>query len=95
MTDFTCDFLQPPKPFPHFWEHTAGSGHAPLALRTDWQAQMLRRHNELGFQHVRFHVLLSNDMGTLISEKEQLLYSFFNADRIIDFLSFDRNATFC
>ena len=86
MTDFTCDFLQPPKPFPHFWEHTVGSGHAPLALRADWQAQMLRCHNELGFQHVRFHALLSDDMGTLICEKEQLLYSFFNADRIIDFL---------
>ena len=55
MIDFTCDFSQPPKAFPHFWEHTVGSGHALLALRADWQAQMLRCHNELGFQHVRFH----------------------------------------
>jgi len=86
VPDFTCDFLQPPKPFPHFWEHTVGSGHAPLALRADWQAQMLRCHNELGFQHVRFHALLSDEMGTLVCEKEQLLYSFFNADQIIDFL---------
>jgi hypothetical protein len=32
MTDFTCDYLQASKAFPHFWEHTVGSGHAPLAL---------------------------------------------------------------
>jgi xylan 1,4-beta-xylosidase len=83
---FTCSFSQPSKAFPHFWEHTVGSGHAPLALRADWQAQMLRCHSELGFQHVRFHALLSDEMGTLICEEKQLLYSFFNADRIIDFL---------
>jgi xylan 1,4-beta-xylosidase len=47
---------------------------------------MLRCHNELGFQHVRFHALLSDEMGTLICEEAQLLYSFFNADQIIDFL---------
>jgi xylan 1,4-beta-xylosidase len=86
VPDFTCSFSQPAKAFPHFWEHTVGSGHAPLALRADWQAQMLRCHNELGFQHVRFHALLSDEMGTLVCEEEQLLYSFFNADQIIDFL---------
>ncbi len=47
---------------------------------------MRRCHNELGFQHVRFHALLSDEMGTLICQNEQLLYSFFNADQIIDFL---------
>ncbi len=86
MPDFTCSFSQPPRPFPHFWEHTVGSGHSPLALRADWQAQMLRCHKELGFQYVRFHALLSDEMGTLIREEEKLLYSFFNADQIIDFL---------
>ena len=86
MPAFTCSFSQPGKAFPHFWEHTVGSGHAPLALRADWQAQMLRCHKELGFQYVRFHAVLSDEMGTLICEEEQLLYSFFNADQIIDFL---------
>jgi xylan 1,4-beta-xylosidase len=86
VVDFLCDYSQPPKSFPHFWEHTVGSGHAQLALRADWQSQMLRCHNELGFQHVRFHGLLSDDMGTVVCEEKQLLYSFFNADHIIDFL---------
>jgi xylan 1,4-beta-xylosidase len=47
---------------------------------------MLRCHRELGFRHVRFHALLSDEMGTLVCEEGKLLYSFFNADQIIDFL---------
>ena len=86
MVSFTCNFKQPPKPFTHYWEHTVGSGHAPLALRADWQAQLLRCHRELGFRHVRFHGLLSDDLGTLIDVEDKPLYSFFNADRIMDFL---------
>jgi xylan 1,4-beta-xylosidase len=86
MADFTCTFSQTGKPFAHFWEHTVGSGHAPLALRADWQSQMILCHNELGFKHVRFHALLSEEMETLICEENKLLYSFFNADQIMDFL---------
>jgi xylan 1,4-beta-xylosidase len=57
-----------------------------MALRADWQRQMRRCHDELGFRYVRFHGLLSDDMGTLICHGENFLYSFFNADQIIDFL---------
>jgi xylan 1,4-beta-xylosidase len=85
-TSFSCDVLGKPADLPHFWEHTIGSGHAPLALRADWQRQMRRCRDELGFGHVRFHGLLSDDMGTLVCESDQLLYSFFNADQIFDFL---------
>jgi xylan 1,4-beta-xylosidase len=86
MPEFICNASQAGKAFPHFWEHTVGSGHASLALRADWQSQMLLCHNELGFRHVRFHALLSGDMETLICEENELLYSFFNADQIMDFL---------
>jgi xylan 1,4-beta-xylosidase len=83
---FTCDLAGPRTDLPHFWEHTVGSGHAPLALRSDWQAQLRRAHDELGFGHVRFHGLLCDDIGTLIAEGDTLFYSFFNADQIFDFL---------
>lgn len=83
---FTCDFTEDAKAFPHFWEHTVGSGYAPLGLRADWQSQLEKTHDELGFRHVRFHGILSDDMGTLICQKGELLYSFFNADQIFDFL---------
>ncbi|WEN16669.1 glycosyl hydrolase [Rhodanobacter sp. AS-Z3] len=71
---------------PHFWEHTVGSGHATLALRADWQAQLKRAHDELGMRHVRFHGILCDDMGTLIDQSDQFIYSFFNADQIFDYL---------
>jgi xylan 1,4-beta-xylosidase len=83
---FAGDLRGPAIPFPHYWEHTVGSGHATLALRADWQAQLKRTNAELGMKHVRFHGLLSDDMGTLVCENDTLLYSFFNADQIFDFL---------
>ena len=86
MADFTCSLFQDGAAFHHFWEHTVGSDHAPVALRADWQTQLRRCHDELGFRYVRFHGLLSDDMGTLILHEDKLLYSFFNIDQIFDFL---------
>ncbi len=83
---FCADLNSPAAPLPHFWEHTVGSGHATLALRADWQAQLKLAHQELGMRHVRFHGILSDDMGTLIGQSGRLIYSFFNIDRIFDFL---------
>ena len=84
--EFSCNIDGSTTLLPHFWEHTIGSGHATLGLRADWRAQMRQCHDELGFRHVRFHGLLSDNMGTLIGEGETLFYSFFNADQIFDFL---------
>lgn len=85
-TRFTCDFSDTPEFMTHFWEHCVGSGHATLALRADWQAQLKQCRHELGFRHVRFHGILDDDMGTLEDESDELLYSFHNADQIFDFL---------
>ena len=41
---------------PYFWEHTVGSGHAPLALRADWQRATRRKLiKSWVFKYVRFH----------------------------------------
>jgi xylan 1,4-beta-xylosidase len=84
--DFKCNMEHAATAFPHFWEHTVGSCHATMALRADWQKQLTRCHMELGFSHVRFHGLLCDDMGTLVNENNQFVYSFFNADQVCDFL---------
>ncbi len=83
---FFCDLAEATTPLPHFWEHTVGSDHATVALRADWQNQLKRAHDELGFQHVRFHGLLSDDFRTLGRDNKKLVYSFFNCDRVFDFL---------
>lgn len=63
-----------------------GSDHAPMALRADWRRDLKRAHDELGFRYVRFHGLLSDDMGTAVRYHNRLLYSFFNSDQIFDYL---------
>ena len=83
---FFCDLAEATTSLPHFWEHTVGSDHAPMALRADWQDQLKRAHDELGFQHVRFHGLLSDDFGTFVRNNNKLVHSFFNCDRVFDFL---------
>lgn len=86
MAEFRCDLGQTGRALPHFWEHCMGSGHARLSLRADWQAQLKRVHTELGVRHVRFHGVLSDGMGTLICQNNELLYSFFNVDQAYDYI---------
>jgi xylan 1,4-beta-xylosidase len=83
---FFCDLTEATTPLPHFWEHTVGSDHACMALRSDWQRQLKRAHDELGFRYVRFHGLLSDDMGTTVRDDKELVCSFFNCDQLFDFL---------
>jgi xylan 1,4-beta-xylosidase len=62
MPEFICDLLRVSTPFKHHWEYTVGSGHASLVLRADWQTQLKRAHEDLGFQHVRFQGILSEPL---------------------------------
>jgi xylan 1,4-beta-xylosidase len=81
-----CDLSAPAQPLRHPWRHCVGSCHATTALRADWQQQLARARRELGVRHVRFHGLLDDDMGTLVEQGGRFIYSFFNTDRILDFL---------
>lgn len=83
---FVVDLTSKPNPLPHAWEHTVGSCHAPLGLRADWQEQLRGVHEELGFRHVRFHGILSDDVGTLVRHEQALLHSFHNIDVVYDAL---------
>lgn len=86
MIEVDCSLMGERIRLPHVWEHTVGCGHAPLLLRADLQAHLRECRRELGFGYVRFHGLLSAPMDAVICQNEEWLYSFFNADQIIDFL---------
>ena len=86
IAKFTCNLDTTPVPLSHPWQHTVGSCHALLALRADWQEQLRQARNDLGFRHVRFHGILCDDIGTVTCQSKLLLYSFFNTDKILDFL---------
>ena len=42
---------------------TVGAGRANEGLRADWQQQLATVQKEIGFKYLRFHGLLSDDMG--------------------------------
>ncbi len=86
--NFCVDMNLKTTPFPHYWELCIGSCHAYTALRADYQRMLMKAHDELGFQYVRFHGLFADDMSvyTVNPIVGQELYSFHNIDVIFDFL---------
>ncbi|MGN1022717.1 MAG: beta-xylosidase [Lachnospiraceae bacterium] len=90
MTTYTFDLERAGEAFPHYWELCVGSCHAAMLLRADLQEQIRQAHRDIGFQYIRFHGLFDDDMSVVIEPmipgmgEEQI--SFFNIDRIFDFL---------
>ena len=60
-------------PFPHFWEHIFGSGHATLVLRAAYQQDLTMMRAATGMRFVRFHGLLDDDVG-LAADHSALFY---------------------
>jgi xylan 1,4-beta-xylosidase len=83
---FSADLDATPVALRQPWQWCVGSDHATMALRADWQAQLRQAHEDIGFRYVRFHGILDDQLGTLITHADRPLYSFFNTDRIFDFL---------
>ncbi len=87
MLIFTTDFQSEGKPLSHYWEKCVGSCHAYTALREDYRQQLKKAHEQAGFQYLRFHGLLNDDMSIVVREEDgSLRYNFFNIDSIFDFL---------
>ena len=54
----------PSHPHQKHWQFCVGSGHALLALRTDYVRQLKFIHDTLGIERVRFHGIFCDDMRT-------------------------------
>ncbi|ADW67251.1 GH39 family glycosyl hydrolase [Granulicella tundricola] len=59
----TVDAHAAATPFPHFWEQTFGSGRAILSLRDSYRIDLDKVHGITGFDSVRFHGILNDDVG--------------------------------
>ena len=81
--EWKVDLDSTPKPFYYYWQKCVGSGHASLALREDWQQLLTIAHKELGFEYVRFHGILMDDVGAVNGIND---YSFVNIDKIYDYI---------
>ena len=49
---------------------TVGAGRANEGLRADWQRQLQLVKDEIGFKYIRFHGLLSDDMGVYTESRD-------------------------
>uniref|UniRef100_A0A6B2L339 Glycosyl hydrolases family 39 N-terminal catalytic domain-containing protein n=1 Tax=Arcella intermedia TaxID=1963864 RepID=A0A6B2L339_9EUKA len=76
----------PMTPWVHYWEKCVGSGHALLGLRSDWQRHLKIVRDELGFEYVRFHGILNDDLSVLQVINGEPYYSYYNIDSIYDYL---------
>ena len=61
---FTISADAPRIPHKKHWQFCVGSGHALLALRTDYTRQLKFIHDTLGIERVRFHGIFCDDMRT-------------------------------
>ena len=70
--------------------NTVGAGRANEGLRADWQAQLSTVQKEIGFHNLRFHGVLSDDMGVYSEDaKGNPIYNFQYVDVLYDALMAD------
>jgi xylan 1,4-beta-xylosidase len=62
-TNIRIDANAPTTAFPHFWEKTFGSGRAILSLRESYRKDIQTVKDATGFESVRFHGLLMDEVG--------------------------------
>lgn len=63
-----------------------GVGRARELLYSDVQQMLIKAHNEIGYEFVKFHGILSDDMLLCKRVNGELKFSFVMVDKVLDFL---------
>ncbi len=72
-------------PFPHYWERMFGSGRAILSLRESYRRDLREVQEATGFQYVRFHAILDDEVGVYSENADgEPVYDFSYVDQIYD-----------
>jgi xylan 1,4-beta-xylosidase len=72
-------------PFPHFWEQMFGSGRAALSMRESYRDDLRTVKKATGFQYVRFHAILHDELGVYDEDAQgKPIYNFSYVDQIYD-----------
>lgn len=69
-----------------YWNTCIGAGRAGEGLRAVWQKQLQMAVRECGFQYIRFHGLLCDEMGVYRREGEREFYNYAYIDMLFDAL---------
>jgi xylan 1,4-beta-xylosidase len=81
----TVDLGQSRRQMEHTFTNLLTFGHAPLALRTDFTAQLKQIQEEIGFKYVRFHGIFADQLQVYNEESNGSYYFHFNKiDVILD-----------
>lgn len=83
----TWDIRKEGKTLYHHWSKCVGAGRANEGLRTAWQKQLKTIHDECGFEYIRFHGLLCDDMFVYSEENGQPVYNWSYVDELFDFIT--------
>ncbi len=81
-----ADSRQEGKPLPHMWSKCVGAGRACEGLRREWVRQLKEAVSECGFEYIRFHGLLAEDMFVVREVSGKLQYNWYYIDQIFDAL---------
>lgn len=71
---------------PHMWSKCVGAGRACEGLRAEWQRQLKIAARECGFEYIRFHGLLAEDMFVCEERDGEILYNWQYIDALYDYL---------
>jgi xylan 1,4-beta-xylosidase len=83
----TVDYKYEKGPHIKAFKECIGAGRANEGLRADWQQQLKLVQDEIGFKYIRFHGLLSDDMGIYKEDTAgNPLYNFQYVDVLFDYL---------
>ena len=81
----TVDVRAAKSAFRHFWEEMFGSGRAILTLRDSYRRDLREVKGITGFEYVRFHDILDDDVGLYSEDASgQAVYNFSYVDQIYD-----------
>lgn len=67
-----------------YWRRSFGSGHASLALRSDWRAALGRAAQDVGLEGVRQHGIFDDDMHVIRMLDGQIVYNWTSIDILWD-----------
>ena len=85
IIDIDCSAVKGPRSM--VYQHCVGAGRVAEGLRADWQAQLKTCKDAIGFQYLRCHGLLHDELGVYRDDKQgNAIYNWQYIDMVYDYL---------
>ncbi len=85
IIDIDCSAVKGPRSM--VYQHCVGAGRVAEGLRADWQAQLKTCKDAIGFQYLRCHALLHDELGVYREDKQgNPIYNWQYIDMVYDYL---------